>query len=126
MKERINDALKEKFKPEFLNRLDDVIVFRKLAKEEAAKIVDKILEGLGGQLKEMGIRVHLSGDARAYLVEQGYSEEFGARPLSRTVRKCVEDRLAEEILKGNFQKGDTVTIDVEDGELVFVKDEGDR
>ncbi len=123
MKERIGDALKAKFKPEFLNRLDDVIVFRKLTKEEAAKIADKILEGLSGQLKEMGIRVQLSKDAKAYLVEQGYSEEFGARPLNRTVRKLVEDRLAEEILRGNFQKGDTVVVDVENGELVFIKDE---
>lgn len=125
MKERINDALKAKFKPEFLNRLDDVIVFRKLTKEEAAKIADKILEGLSKQLKELGIRVELSGDAKAYLVEQGYSEEFGARPLSRTIRKSVEDRLAEEILKGTFGRGDTVVVDVEDGELVFIKDEGD-
>ncbi|MDE6410975.1 MAG: ATP-dependent Clp protease ATP-binding subunit [Clostridia bacterium] len=123
MKERINDALKAKFKPEFLNRLDDVIVFRKLSKDEAAKIADKILEKLSGQLNEMGIRVQLSGDAKAYLVEQGYSEEFGARPLNRTVRKLVEDRLAEEILRGNFQKGDTVVVDVENGELVFIKDE---
>ncbi len=122
MKERINDALKAQFKPEFLNRLDDVIVFRKLTKEEAAKIADKILEGLSGQLKEIGIRVELSGDAKAYLVEQGYSEEFGARPLNRTVRKLVEDRLAEEILKGTFGRGDTVIIDAENGELVFQKD----
>lgn len=125
MKERINDALKAKFKPEFLNRLDDVIVFRKLTKEEASRIADKILEGLSAQLKEMGIRVQLSKDAKAYLVEQGYSEEFGARPLSRTIRKSVEDRLAEEILKGTFQRGDTVVIDAENGELVFLKDEGE-
>ena len=123
MKERIEGALKAKFKPEFLNRLDDVIVFRKLTKDEAAKIADKILEGLSGQLQEMGIRVQLSGDAKAFLVEQGYSEEFGARPLNRTVRKLVEDRLAEEILRGNFQKGDTVVVDAENGELVFIKDE---
>ncbi len=123
MKERIESALKAKFKPEFLNRLDDVIVFRKLTKDEAAKIADKILEGLSGQLQEMGIRVQLSGDAKAFLVEQGYSEEFGARPLNRTVRKLVEDRLAEEILRGNFQKGDTVVVDAENGELVFIKDE---
>ena len=71
----------------------------------------------------MGIRVQLSGDAKAFLVEQGYSEEFGARPLNRTVRKLVEDRLAEEILRGNFQKGDTVVVDAENGELVFIKDE---
>ena len=123
MKERIGDALKAKFKPEFLNRLDDVIVFRKLSKDEAAKIADKILAGLSGQLKDMGIQVELSGDAKAYLVEQGYSEEFGARPLNRTVRRLVEDRLAEEILRGNFQRGDTVVVDVENGELVFIKDE---
>lgn len=125
MKERIGDALKAKFKPEFLNRLDDVIVFRKLTKEEAAKIADKILEKLCVQLKEMGIRVELSRDAKAYLVEQGYSEEFGARPLNRTIRKSVEDRLAEEILKGTFGSGDTVVIDAENGELVFLKDEED-
>ena len=125
MKERIQDALKAKFKPEFLNRLDDVIVFRKLTKDEAAQIADKILKGLSGQLDDMGIHVQLTKDARAYLVEQGYSEELGARPLTRTIRKLVEDRLAEEILKGNFGQGDTIIVDVEDGELVFVLDEED-
>ena len=123
MKERINDALKAKFKPEFLNRLDDVIVFRKLTKEEAACIAEKILEKLGGRLKEKDIRIQLTGDAKAYLVEQGYSEELGARPLNRTITKFIEDRLAEELLRGTFQRGDTVVVDVENGELIFIKDE---
>ena len=108
-----------------MNRLDDVIVFRKLTKDEAARIADKILKGLSGQLEDMGIHVQLTKDARAYLVEQGYSEELGARPLTRTIRKLVEDRLAEEILRGSFGQGDTIFIDVEDGELVFVLDEED-
>ncbi|MGN1077137.1 MAG: AAA family ATPase, partial [Candidatus Gallimonas sp.] len=119
MKERIGDALKAQFKPEFLNRLDDVIIFRKLAKEEAAKICDIILSRLQKQLAEREITLKVSSRARTLLVEKGYSEEFGARPLKRVVQKMVDDRLAEEILAGKISSGGEVIVDEEDGELVF-------
>ena len=119
MKERIGDALKERFKPEFLNRLDEVIIFHKLTKEDASKICDKILEGLQKRLKEQGIHIRVTSRARELITEKGYSEEFGARPLKRTVQKLVEDKLSEEILLQHIAVGRNVVIDEEDGQLVF-------
>ena len=116
MKESINEALKKQFRPEFLNRLDDVIIFHKLTKDDAAKICDKMILTLQKQLKEREINVKVSSRARLKLVEEGYSEEFGARPLKRTICKLVEDRLSEEILQGHIPSGGTVIIDEEDAE----------
>ena len=119
MKERIEDALKAKFRPEFLNRLDDVIVFHKITKEDAAKICEKIIGSLQKRLKEKGINIKVSARARSKLVEEGYSEEFGARPLKRVIRKLVEDRLSEEILQGKITAGGTVIVDEDGGALTF-------
>ena len=120
MKENIEDALKRQFRPEFLNRLDDVIIFHKLSREDAAAICDKILQGLGRRLSEHGLILKVSDRARNKLVDEGYSEEFGARPLKRAVQKFVEDRLSEEILLGNIKADSEVLIDEQDGEIVFV------
>ncbi len=120
MKEDIRDALKEKFRPEFLNRLDETIIFHKLTKEDTKKICDKILEALGRRLRDREIAISVSPAAKEKLVEEGYSEEYGARPLKRTIRKLVEDRLSEEILLGNIKNGSKVLIDIKDGELVFL------
>ena len=122
MKENINDALKQQFKAEFLNRLDDVIIFHKLTKEDAACICDKILEGLQERVKQRGIELKVSSRARMKLVEEGYSEQYGARPLKRAVQKLIEDRLAEEILLGNIPAGGAVIVDERDGELTFQKE----
>ena len=119
MKENIDAALKKQFRPEFLNRLDDIIIFHKLTKEDASRICEKILSSVQARLKERGITVKVSSRARSRLVEEGYSEEFGARPLKRIVRKLVEDRLSEEILAGTIEQGSTVIIDEEDGKLTF-------
>lgn len=119
MKQRIEDALKAQFRPEFLNRLDEVIIFHKLTKEDAAKICEKILNSLQKQLQDKGVTLKVSSRARLKLVEEGYSEEFGARPLKRVVRKLIEDRLSEEILQGNISAGGTVVVDERDGALTF-------
>ena len=119
MKERIEDALKSHFRPEFLNRLDDVIIFHKLSREDAVLICGKILEALSKRMESKGIGLKVSSRARMKLVEEGYSEEFGARPLKRVVQKRVEDRLSEEILMGRITAGRVVVIDEEDGELTF-------
>ena len=119
MKENIDAALKKQFRPEFLNRLDDIIIFHKLSKEDASRICEKILSSVQSRLKERGIAIKVSSRARSLLVEQGYSEEFGARPLKRVVRKMVEDRLSEQILAGTVKKGATVIVDEEDGKLTF-------
>ncbi len=119
MKDAINNALKEQFKPEFLNRLDDIIIFRKLTKEEASKICGKILSGLAQRLSLRSIKLVVTSEAMEKLVDEGYSEVLGARPLKRTVQKRIEDRLSDEILAGNIVNGETVTVDVRDNELSF-------
>ncbi len=98
MRERITDALKAQFRPEFLNRLDEVIVFHKLRREEAAQICEKILSSLEKQLGEREMHIRVSERAKNKLVEEGYSEEFGARPLKRVIQKLVSDRLSDCLL----------------------------
>lgn len=118
MKEQIGDALKKAFRPEFLNRLDDVIIFRKLTREDAALICDKILKSLQTRMQSKKIRMVVSDRARAKITEEGYSEEYGARPLKRVVRKLIEDKLSEEILQGTIRAGMSVIVDEENGEIV--------
>jgi len=119
MKENINEALREQFRPEFLNRLDDIIIFRKLTKEEAGKICRKIIEGLQSRLRQKSVSLNMTDAAMDKLVEEGYSEVYGARPLKRTVQRRIEDRLSDEILAGNVLPGEVVTVDVKDNELTF-------
>lgn len=119
MKERIEEALKRQFKPEFLNRLDDVIVFHKLSREDAALICERIVSSLQKRLRTREIELEVRSAALEKLVDEGYSEEFGARPLKRVVRRRIEDRLSEEILQGRVGGGSSVAVDVENGEFVF-------
>ena len=119
MKDSINEALKEQFKPEFLNRLDDVIIFRKLTKEEAAEICRKIIAGLRERLSANDVKLSVSDEALSKLVDEGYNDMFGARPLKRIIQKRIEDRLSDEILAGNVLSGETVNVVVKDGELSF-------
>ncbi len=119
MKERIEEALRQQFKPEFLNRIDEIVIFHKLSKEDASKICDRILSGLFARLAESKITVRVSARAKEKLIEEGYSEEFGARPLKRVVQRRVEDALSENILSGRIARGATVTLDEVNGEFVF-------
>ncbi len=122
MKDAIDEALKEQFRPEFLNRLDDVIVFRKLTKEEAGKICYKLIDGLRQRLSVKNIDIDIAPEAMDKLIEEGYSEEYGARPMKRTVQRRIEDRLSDEILSGHVLSGEKVTVEVKDGELTFRSD----
>ena len=119
MKEQINDALKKSFRPEFLNRLDDIIIFRKLSKEDAALICDKILKSLQERMAGKNIRMIVTDRARERIVNDGYSEEYGARPLKRVVQKLVEDRLSEEILQGTVKSGMSIIVDEYGGEIII-------
>ncbi len=119
MKDNINEALREQFKPEFLNRLDDIIIFRKLTKAEAAEICRKIIDGLCDRLKGNEISLTVTDEALSKLVDEGYNDMFGARPLKRIIQKRIEDRLSDEILAGNVLNGETVRVVVKDGELSF-------
>ena len=119
MSDRIKEALKERFKPEFLNRVDDIVVFSKLGKADAEKIVSILLDGLGKRLENMGVSLKVTRSALDYITESGYDNEYGARPLKRNIQKLVEDRLSEEVLKGNILEGETVTVDCSSSGLVF-------
>jgi len=124
MRENITKSLKEKFKPEFLNRLDDIIIFHRLKKEECAQIGGKIVESLAKRLLEQrGIVLTVTSEALMALVEEGYDAQMGARPLKRIIQRRVEDRLSEEILIGRVRNGQRVTIDCVGGEFVFTASE---
>ena len=119
MKETLTEALKQQFKPEFLNRVDDIIVFHHLKKEDIGKIAGILLDNLNQRLKEREISLKLTDGALNYLIEKGYDEEYGARPLRRVIQRQLEDRLSEELLKGEIKYGQTVTVDCAGEELSF-------
>jgi len=112
MRDRVTDALKQQFRPEFLNRLDGIMVFRHLSREELTGIVDLELKRVYLQLVEHDITLTLTTEAKLFLAEEGYDPEFGARPLRRVVTNHVEDKLSEGLLAGEFKAGDTLTADV--------------
>ncbi|HIR98838.1 MAG TPA: ATP-dependent Clp protease ATP-binding subunit [Candidatus Coproplasma avistercoris] len=123
MREAIMGALREQFKPEFLNRLDDIIIFRKLTREEQGKICGKMIEGLAKRLSLRSIKLTITPAAMDKLLDEGYSEEYGARPMRRVVQKRIEDRLSDEILEGRILPGERVTVDInKEGEYSFRSD----
>ncbi|MDB4180779.1 ATP-dependent Clp protease ATP-binding subunit [Flavobacteriaceae bacterium] len=108
----IENALKKAFAPEFLNRIDDVIVFNNLEKEDINKIIDIELSKLLERILELGYTLKLSEKAKNFIAEKGFDKQYGARPLKRAIQKYVEDALAEEIIKSNVHEGDTITLDI--------------
>ncbi len=111
MKHTIQSALKKAFTPEFLNRLDDVIVFNPLDREHIHKIIDIALDKLYKRVEQMGYTLKLTKKAKDFLVDKGYDPQFGARPLNRAIQKHVEDTIAEELLKEEFSEGDNLVVD---------------
>jgi ATP-dependent Clp protease ATP-binding subunit ClpC len=118
MKEKLLDELKKSFRPEFLNRIDGVVVFHALSKEDIRKIVDLMLAQVSKQLEEKGIKLEVTDAAKDFLGEKGYDEIFGARPLRRVIQDMVEDKLSESLLRGTFRAEDTAIVDLEKGEIV--------
>jgi ATP-dependent Clp protease ATP-binding subunit ClpC len=118
--EKIEKALKGAFRPEFLNRIDDVIMFSPLSVEQMESIVDLQLKEVQGRLNEYDVKVELSPAARTWLARQGYDPAFGARPLRRAIQKFVESPLSVELLGGKFVGGGTVKVDVADDKIVFL------
>ena len=106
----IQSALKKAFAPEFLNRIDDIMIFNSLSEEDIAIIIDIELEGLYARTREMGFSVEISDDAKKYIAKKGYDPEYGARPLSRAIQKYIEDPLAEEIIQSKVEDGDLIRI----------------
>ncbi len=119
MKENIEGALKRQFKPEFLNRIDEIVIFHKLSRADARLICRKLLSALSGRLRERGMELTVTDRALDRLVEEGYNEEMGARPLKRTVQRLLEDRLSGEILQGNISVSGSVSVDFDGTEFVF-------
>jgi len=117
-REQMLSDLRHTFRPELLNRIDEVIVFEPLSKEQIEQIVDLMLNRVQVQLLEKRIRLEATEPARELLATEGFDPEYGARPLRRTVQRLVENPIARSILRGEFREGDTVVLDVEDGKLV--------
>ncbi|MGK0468730.1 ATP-dependent Clp protease ATP-binding subunit [Clostridium sp.] len=119
MKGNIIDELKDSFKPEFLNRIDDIIVFHSLEQEDLYKIVEIMLEVVKERLKLLQINISFNDESKKHLAKAGLNTNYGARPLRREITKTVENVLSEEILKGNINKGDNVSVSMKNGELLF-------
>jgi ATP-dependent Clp protease ATP-binding subunit ClpC len=113
MKGKLTDQLKKTFRPEFLNRVDEVIIFRSLGREELKKIVDIELEEVKTRLKEKEVEIELSQKAKDFLIDHGYDPNYGARPLRRAIQRYVEDPLAEEIIKKKFEHAKGILVDVD-------------
>ena len=121
MCDKYMDALKSKFRPEFLNRIDDIIVFHKLEKQDTAKIAKILLSSLRKRLLVMEVEMEITDNAMDLIIEKGYDDNYGARPLKRVIQRYIEDRLSEEILKGELMANSKVVIDAHDGEFIFIK-----
>lgn len=118
MKDKVMDELKKSFRPEFLNRIDEIIVFHSLDEKHIGEIVTLMVDDLKKRLNEQGIAFALTDNAKAFLAKEGYDPAYGARPLRRAIQKHIEDRLSEELLKGEISKGDHVLIDEREGRLI--------
>ena len=118
-RERVNESLKEEFRPEFLNRLDDIIIFKSLTKKDLIQIVDIQLEAVRERLEEKGIKMTVNTAAKQYLIEKGFDPEFGARPLRRLIQKVVLDKLADSIIRGEIKDGGKIKIGIENAEIAI-------
>jgi len=121
LKDTVNEEMKKTFRPEFLNRIDDIIVFSHLSKPEIRQIADLLMKDLLKRLDEQHIKIEVTEEVKDFLAEDGYSEAYGARPLRRLIQSKVEDGLAEEILTGEYKANDTVLLKLEDRKIKFEK-----
>ncbi len=121
IKSLVNEELKQYFRPEFLNRLDEIIVFRQLSRNEVKDIAEIMLKEVFMRIKEKGISLTVSDDFKERLVEEGYNPSYGARPLRRAVMRLLEDSLAEEVLSGRIKDGDKAEVDIDESKKVIVK-----
>ena len=116
---RAAEDLAERFRPEFLNRIDEIVVFDALGKEQLADIAELQLERLRARLAERKLSLELTDAAKEVLAEAGWDPTYGARPLKRALQRLVENPLAQRLLQGEFAEGDTIRVDAQNGELVF-------
>ena len=121
LKETVTEEMKKAFRPEFLNRIDETIVFAHLSQEEIREIVELMLKDLFKRLAERELSVEVTDEVKDHLAKNGYSEAYGARPLRRLIQRKIEDMLAEEILSGKYAPGDTIVIKLVDDKIAFDK-----
>jgi len=126
VKGKIMDEAKKVFKPEFLNRLTEIVIFRQLLKEHMGSIVDLELEKVSQRLKERKLKLEVSDEAKEFLIEHGYDKKLGARPLRRAVEKYLEDNLAEALLSGNIRKGKQIEVLVHEDENIGLRFEQNK
>ena len=124
MKNNVMDEVKQMFKPEFLNRIDETIVFHQLTRENLKEILDILLKEINNRLSEqMQMSIRLTEKAKEFLIDKGYDKKYGARPLKRALQNEIEDKMAEQILMGNVKLGDHIKVDCKgedkDRELIF-------
>jgi ATP-dependent Clp protease ATP-binding subunit ClpC len=124
MQAKVHEELKRHFRPEFLNRIDEVIVFAELTQDEVTEIVDLMIQRVTGQLASQGLTLELTQEAKLLLAKKGYDPTLGARPLRRAIQRHIEDALSEKILWKEFRAGETVLVDVDGEEFVFRPIEG--
>ena len=122
MKGKVNDEIERAFNPEFLNRVDETIVFHSLSKQEIGEIVHILMEDIEERLQEEGLKISLTESAVSFLVDKGYDEKFGARPLKRAIQRHLENPLSEGILGGEFSAGDEILVDLDEGSLGLCMD----
>ncbi|HMM70199.1 MAG TPA: AAA family ATPase, partial [Gudongella oleilytica] len=121
MKEIITEELKRTFRPEFLNRLDEVIVFHSLKEDQIMEITEIMVKDLESRMSKVGVNISISDETKKFIAKQGFDSVFGARPLERTIRKMIEDQLAEEILKGSVSRDEDIVVDYDGEKLQFTK-----
>ena len=121
--QKIEKAMREAFRPEFLNRIDEIIIFAPLSLSEVEQIIDLQMRAIVERMAASGLQVHLTEPARRWLAEKGYDQQFGARPLRRALQRFVENPLSIQLLKGSFQPGDLIVIDEVNGQLEFVRNQ---
>jgi ATP-dependent Clp protease ATP-binding subunit ClpC len=121
MKSKVLGEIKKTFRPEFLNRVDDVIVFKELSRDDIKQIVDLLFKRVIDQLKDQAIDVELDDEAKDILVKEGFEPSMGARPLRRAIQRFVEDPLSEGLLTGYFKAGQKIVITAKDGKIDFAK-----
>jgi ATP-dependent Clp protease ATP-binding subunit ClpC len=120
----VNEELKQYFRPEFLNRLDEIIVFRQLTRDEVKEIAEIMLKEVFARMREKGIDLSVTEAFKERLVEEGYNPSYGARPLRRAVMRLLEDSLAEEFLSGRIGEGDSALVDMDDNKQVVIRKQG--
>jgi len=117
----IEDALKKSFRPEFLNRVDEILIFQPISEEDQLQIVDIMIESLRGKLVEHGIDLELSEAAKSWITSDGFDREYGARPLRRSIRKNIENPLSTALIKGDFDNGDRIYVDLVEEKIILEK-----